>query len=247
MKNFILAITFLTRIYIPNKYAYNEEDFGKSTWYYPVVGIILGAILGGAAFILNSILPNTDLTAFLILILYVGLSGGLHLDGLADVCDGIFSSRSREKIFDIMKDSRVGTFGVIGLVLYFLGMWVALKQANWQVVFLFPIVGRCTILITAGLSNYAKESGLGKSIVEATHVKHIVYSVLVAFIASMLLGGIYLVLPVLLTFLVVLVLTKRISKILLGITGDVMGMMVEVSQVVFLLSAVVLGQIGARL
>lgn len=243
MKHFILAITFLTRIYIPNRYTYQEDDFGKSIWWYPIVGLLLGVILGSVAYGFDIILLNPDLSAFLILLLYTLLTGGLHLDGLADVCDGLFSGRSRDKIFEIMKDSRVGSFGVIGLVLYFLGMWVVLKQANWQMVFLFPVVGRCGILVVAGLSKYAKESGLGKSIVEAAHSIHIFYSVLFVVFLSLILGN-YLVFSVIFTILVVVLLTRRVSKILRGITGDVMGMMVEVSQVVFLLSAVMISMIG---
>ncbi len=239
MKHLILAITFLTRIYIPNKYTYSETDFGKSMGYYPIVGLLLGGILGGLSFVLHRFQIQVDIRALILLMVYVGLSGGLHLDGLADVCDGLFSSRSREKIFEIMKDSRVGTFGVIGLVLYFLGMWILLKEANWQLVLLFPIVGRSAILVTAGMSTYAKESGLGKNIVETANMKHILWGIFVSLILGLSLN-VFLAIPILVTFLFVALLTKRVSKILLGITGDVMGMMVEVSQGVFLLIGVLL-------
>lgn len=240
MKHLILAITFLTRIYIPNQYTYTEEDFGKSIWYYPLVGGILGGILSGLSLAFSRLHVHSDLSAFILLGLYIGLSGGLHLDGLADVCDGLFSNQSLEKKFEIMKDSRVGTFGVIGLALYFLGMWVALKQSNWQMVLLFPVVGRSMILVASGMSSYAKERGLGKSIVDAAHGVHILLGILVPLAVALLLK-VTLMIPLLGTLLVVVLLTKRVHKILLGITGDVLGMMVEVSQCVFLLLGVLIG------
>lgn len=243
MKHLILAITFLTRIYIPNKQTYGDSDFAKSVNFYPFVGVIIGGLLVGLSIVLNYFAINPDISAFLVLFFYITLSGGLHLDGLADVCDGLFSGRPREKILDIMKDSRVGTFGVIGLILYFLGMWITLKEADWQMLFLFPVIGRSGIVVTAGISKYAKEKGLGKSIVEATNLRHVAYAILFTVLVSMILK-LNLVIPVLITFFVVVFLTKRISVVLNGITGDVMGMMVEVSQCIFLMMAVFLTSLG---
>ncbi|MBC7959001.1 MAG: adenosylcobinamide-GDP ribazoletransferase, partial [Vallitaleaceae bacterium] len=134
---------------------------------------------------------------------------------------------------------RVGTFGVIGLILYFLGMWICLRQANWQMVLLFPILGRSAILVSAGVSTYAKESGLGKSIVDTAKGLHILLGLSATLLVAVLLD-LQLVIPVIAAFIIVFLLTKRISKILKGITGDVLGMLVEVSQCVFLLFGVLL-------
>lgn len=237
MKHFILAITFLTRIVIPNKYTFTDSDFGKSIWNYPFVGLLMGGILAGVCYGFGEFQMNTDLSSFILLVVYIGLSGGLHLDGLADVCDGIFSGRSREKIFEIMKDSRVGSFGAIGIVIYLLGMWIALRYADWQTVLIFPIIGRSAILLSAGISSYAKETGMGKTVVDAAHRSHVIYAIGITSVVTICVDY-RLIIPVMLSFLIVLVVTRYVSKILGGITGDVMGMLVEVSQLIFLLLGV---------
>lgn len=240
MKQFILALTFLTRLYIPNRYEMSEKDFAGSVWFYPIIGLVMGGLLSLIYLGLLYVTDAPNLLSLLLVISYLLISGGLHLDGLADSFDGLFSGRDKARIFEIMSDSRIGSFGVIGLILYFITMFIALQYANWGIVLLFPLIGKGSILVSAGISEYAKEKGMGKIIVDATTPAQLVFAVLLSFIIGALVNF-KSILPIAITYLFVVIMTKAIHKKLSGITGDIMGMTVEVSQCLFLLlSAIIL-------
>lgn len=239
MKQLLFALTFLTRLPIPNPYKYNEKNFASSIWLYPIVGAMIGGILILGYFGVSFITPNVEVRALILIFLYVLISGGLHLDGLADTCDGIFSGRNKERILEIMQDSRIGTFGVISLILYFLCMFIVLQVVDWQVLFIYPIIGRASVLLGAGISKYARESGLGKVIVDSANIRHVIYSVLL----TIIIGGIVdikMVISIGITFIWVIFVTLNINNKLSGITGDVMGMLIESSQCVFLLAVILI-------
>lgn len=238
MRSFILMITFLTRIPIPMRFEFNTEDFVKGFIYFPIVGAIIGGILVIPFVFLDYV--KVSVFAFLLIILYLLVVGGLHIDGISDVFDGIFSARKKDRMLEIMEDSRVGAFGVVGLVIYFIGLYIALVEViqleqGLLYVFLMPIVGRTMALVGAGFSSYAKSEGLGKSLIDGT--KPIVSLCLIVVLCV----GAYVInlsvfISVVLTTCLVLMIIWRIHKLLDGITGDVVGLLVEVSQVAFLLS-----------
>lgn len=238
IKSFILMITFLTRIPIPMKFEFNSDDFVKGFAYFPMIGGIIGLVLMIPFLAIDYLKPSVF--AFLIIILYLIVVGGLHLDGVCDVFDGVFSARNKDKMLVIMEDSRVGAFGVVGLVLYFLGIFVGLFEVvqmelgMWYIL-LMPVVGRTMALVGAGFSTYAKKEGLGKSLIDGT--KPIVSSSLIVVLCvSAYLINMTVLISVVITTLVVILIIWRLHKILGGITGDVIGLIIEVSQVVFLLS-----------
>lgn len=239
MKRFILALTFLTRLYIPNRYKMDEKDFAGSIWFYPFIGLIIGGILSAVNWGMLLLTEEMDIMALVLVLSYVFLSGGLHLDGLADSFDGLFSGRDRTRIFEIMQDSRIGSFGVIGLIIYFACLFILFQHIDWTIMLLFPLVGRCAVLLAAGISSYAKEKGMGKIIVEAAGRKHVVFALVISFAIGATLN-IKSLIPMCITYILVFIMTKSISKKLSGITGDIMGMTVEVSQCIFLLMTVLI-------
>ena len=113
MKGFLLLLSFMTRIPMP-KIDYDEEKLGKSMKLFPLVGIVIGFILLFFSIVFSYVLSNLSFSAFLPIIILVVIltdlisTGALHLDGLADTFDGIFSYRSKHKMLEIMKDSRLG-------------------------------------------------------------------------------------------------------------------------------------------
>ena len=124
MKGFLLLLSFMTRIPMP-KIDYDEEKLGKSMKLFPLVGIVIGFILLFFSIVFSYVLSNLSFSAFLPIIILVVIltdlisTGALHLDGLADTFDGIFSYRSKHKMLEIMKDSRLGSNGALALILYF--------------------------------------------------------------------------------------------------------------------------------
>lgn len=121
------AFQFLTRLPVPVTLDYNDALFRRSVIFYPLVGAVIGLLVGSVGWLLQGWLAP-GVTAALLLALWVAMTGGLHLDGLMDTADGIFSYRSREKMLEIMKDSRVGAMGVIACVLILLCKWTLLQQ-----------------------------------------------------------------------------------------------------------------------
>ena len=114
MRSFITALQFLTRIHLVKQEDLTAEDFGRSTRFFPLVGAVLGCLYLLAALACLALLGLPSYTAKAILvILPILLTGGLHCDGFMDAVDGLFSGRSRERMLEIMKDSRAGSFGVV--------------------------------------------------------------------------------------------------------------------------------------
>jgi adenosylcobinamide-GDP ribazoletransferase len=115
----VAAIQFLTHFPIPVEVPFEKPVLTRSVIYFPLAGGLIGIALGAASWLLSFVLPPWP-SAVIVLALWAGLTGGLHLDGLMDTADGVLSHRSKERMLEIMKDSRVGAMGVIAAVLLLL-------------------------------------------------------------------------------------------------------------------------------
>jgi adenosylcobinamide-GDP ribazoletransferase len=165
MKRLLGALGFLTVAPLPARLRGDGAALGRSVVFFPVVGLAIGVAVGGLDAALRRCLPVSVATVFTVIAL-VAVSGGLHLDGLADTADGFFSSRPRQRILEIMKDSRSGPLGVAAVVLV-----VALKLAvigalpadlRWRALVLVPLAGRSGIVASMMVLHYARpEGGLG--------------------------------------------------------------------------------------
>ena len=166
MKSFITALQFLTRIHIKKQNDLTAEDFGRSTKFFPLVGIILGFIYMLAAWCLIAVFGWANLVTTSLVILPILLTGGLMLDGFMDTVDGVFSGRERERVLEIMKDSRVGSFGVIALACLLLVNWTALRDIKLVLImtalFVMPIIGRMAMVMVIACFPYARKEGMGK-------------------------------------------------------------------------------------
>lgn len=164
MKRLLLMIQFLTRLPVPFELQVETEDFEKGIIYFPVVGMILGILLYGTVLFLQ---PRLDFLVLSVLIIFleVLLTGGLHLDGLADSFDGLFSYRDKERMLEIMKDSRIGSNGVLVLIfnlMFKTALVHALLQSNFLVpILLMPALSRSMTVLASRISPYARPSGMG--------------------------------------------------------------------------------------
>lgn len=131
MRSFITALQFLTRIHLVRQENLTAEDFGRSTRFFPLVGAVLGALYLLAALACLALfgLPSYTGKAVLVVLPFL-LTGGLHADGFMDTMDGLFSGRSRERMLEIMKDSRTGSFGVAA--------FAGLLLLNWSLLLDLP-------------------------------------------------------------------------------------------------------------
>ena len=114
MRLYLIALQFLTIIPLPFDTRWQKEDLGRATAVFPLVGLTIGGLLVGLNRLLEPWLTR-PLTAALLITALAIVTGALHLDGLADVCDGLAARGSRERFLAVMKDSQVGAVGAVGL------------------------------------------------------------------------------------------------------------------------------------
>lgn len=241
LKRMVLMLQFFTRIPIKLNLSANTEDFGKGLVFAPFVGLIIGAILAGAAYGFSFIFPKT-LVAAMVLALYIIITGGLHLDGLGDTFDGIFSNRSKERILEIMRDSRVGTNAVLAVVCVLLMNFVALTEINstyfYRIILLMPVAGRIGSLIGAAISKYARTGeGLGKSFIEFCGKQELLWGLLIYIVISLLTFDYKMWIIMLLPPITAYFFVKFFSSKIGGATGDILGAVCELNQCGFLLLA----------
>src|SRR5512146_547955 len=162
MRSLLIAFGLMTTLPVRLPEDWSAGDSGRAAAWYPLVGFVIGGLTWlawkGAAFIFPPLVSGV-----LTLVVWVALTGGLHLDGLADCCDGLFASVTRERRLEIMKDPHVGAFGVIGLILVLLlkaSALASLTAASSFSILLAASLARWCILL-AGLFPLARSSGMG--------------------------------------------------------------------------------------
>jgi adenosylcobinamide-GDP ribazoletransferase len=231
---FLAAFRFLTIVPFHWRSDCDGDYFQHSLHYFPVLGSLVGLAVAGLSMLLRFLLPGSVVTVITIILLAV-VSGCLHLDGLADTADGFFSSRPKEKILEIMRDSRTGAMGVIVIVLVLLLKFTALSTLAPSVflktVFLMPLAGRCAIVLSMAMLPYARqEEGLGSLF----YSKYCRWSALwssVFLIALMPFLGIKaIVLAACTTGSVVLIFAFWCKKKIGGATGDTLGAVCEITE-----------------
>lgn len=228
-------VLFLTRIPVPYKVDYSEESLEKGIKYLPLVGLVIGLILYGFSEILTVIGLDRGITVALVWVLYIVLTGGLHIDGLADTFDGHFSNRDRDRVLEIMRDSQVGSFGVLG-ILIILGLALLCSYYLDNTYFLlYPVVGRAVALSICYRSSYARASGMGKVFVEKCKLVDVFMGMTFLFLLILYLHGWRDVIALVATILMLGASIAKISRVIGGITGDSIGFAIELSQMLYLL------------
>jgi adenosylcobinamide-GDP ribazoletransferase len=163
MNRFLAALRFLTVCPVPGSWGSAEEDLARSIACFPLVGLLLGGLAAAAAWGLGRLNVPPMLAALALVVLLLGCSGCLHLDGLSDSADGLFSSRSRDRMLEIMKDSHVGPMGVVAVLVVLLAKFSALASMPprpcWPAVLLMPLAGRVAIVVHLALLRYVRPGG----------------------------------------------------------------------------------------
>jgi adenosylcobinamide-GDP ribazoletransferase len=161
----LAALRFLTVLPVRHGAADDGRCFAGSLFYFPLIGLGIGLLTALADALLGCILPQA-VVALVAIVMLAGISGFLHIDGLADTADGLLSSRPREQKLVIMRDSRTGAMGVTAIVLVLLGKYAALASTDAALVpaalVLMPLAGRCALVFAMAMLPYARpEGGLG--------------------------------------------------------------------------------------
>ncbi|WP_212630277.1 adenosylcobinamide-GDP ribazoletransferase [Pseudomonas sp. KB-10] len=234
----LIALQFLTRLPVSLPGMPTPEQIGRSLLWYPVVGLLLGLLLWGAHLLLGQ--TSALLQAAIILALWVGLSGGLHLDGLADTADAwVGGFGDRERTLAIMKDPRSGPIAVMVLVLLLLLKFAALltllQAGKGSYLLLLPWLGRSLLPLLLATTPYVRAGGLGQALVDHLPRGQLPW-VLGGHVAAMLLlgWGAFIALATALALFVWL--RRALLRRLGGTTGDTAGALVELAECAALLA-----------
>lgn len=235
MNSFLLAMQFLTRLPIPGETKFNEKEAGKSLFWFPWIAFLMGATVG---FVNNFFYDIGPLfAAFLGLLTWYLLNGGLHMDGLMDTADGFLSNRDRDRIVEIMHDSTIGVFAVLALVLVILGKFsvlasVAIQPLEMGIMLASVRMGQLTAIhffpsaTSSSMGEFFKRGASKNSF-------YLQWAILTAVILFSR-GKFFLLFPLAACGWAVLVSSLSVRKID-GLTGDVYGAIVETGELFALL------------
>ena len=246
MKSFLSALSFLTFIPTLRPASITQRVISNSRAWFPLVGLLMGLALVGIEWGARELFP-VYLTAALLLAFMIVITRGLHLDGFMDSCDGLFGGDTPERRREIMRDSHVGAFAVVGaagLLILKYGALVSLLSLNvagkeW-VLLLFPVLSRWTMVLLLAVFPYSRARGLGTPFHRGNAVIATGAAAVMAVAAAILLGGIGGAALLVGVSLLALLLGQGISRMLTGLTGDSYGAVNELSEAAVLMAAVAL-------
>jgi adenosylcobinamide-GDP ribazoletransferase len=244
VRDFLQALSFLTILPLGQGLSVEGKQLARSMAFFPLVGLVIGLILAAGYFLLSFLLPKA-FALWLTIGLLALLTRGLHLDGFADTMDGLASGGPKERILEVMRDSRIGAFGVISLIFLIGGKYLALDQiSNVSLPFsliLMAVMGRNSMVLVCFRSPYARPGeGLAKPFTENLGYRETALSLAMAFGIALLAMGMKGILVFLGIGLFSLGCRFFFIKKLGGVTGDVLGGANELSELLSLILLVIL-------
>lgn len=246
----LAALQFLTTIPLPLRHKTTAEELGRSAACFPLVGLIIGFILAGLNWLFSLVLPPALVNVLLIVSMVI-LTGGLHLDGLSDTCDGIGGQKTVEERWQVMHDSRVGSFGVIGIALMLLVKYAALSSIPSQLMMIalifMPVVSRWAMVYAVFAYPYARPSGLGKFFKQGTRWPGFTIATFIIFtIALVLIPLINLaaLITIICIWLIATLMAVYLESKFDGLTGDTYGAINEVAEASTLIIFILLVHVG---
>ncbi len=242
MKSILFALQHLTRLPLPHA-SFDETSCGRATAFFPLAGVLIGAIMAGGIWATGYYLP-VHLLASLLIVLMVVLTGGIHLDGFMDSIDGLFSGRQREKKLEIMRDSRVGAFGVLGaicLLLFKFSLLAAIPAGMLAKLLVVTLaISRWNMTLAIFVFPYARQEGLGAIYKKYCGVGELFLATVLTGLAAGIVLGVYGAILMLTGGLIACLVGRKVNKELGGLTGDIYGLINELSEVLLLLAGYVL-------
>ncbi|TGB67374.1 adenosylcobinamide-GDP ribazoletransferase [Escherichia sp. E4930] len=243
-KLFWAMLSFISRLPVPRRWSQglDFEHYSRGIITFPLIGLLLGAI-SGLVFMALQAWCGVPLAALFSVLVLALMTGGFHLDGLADTCDGVFSARSRDRMLEIMRDSRLGTHGGLALIFVVLAKILVLSELALRgEPILASLAAACAVSRgTAALLMYrhcyAREEGLGNVFIGKIDGRQTCVTLgLAAIFAAVLLPGLHGVAAMVVTMVAIFVLGQLLKRTLGGQTGDTLGAAIELGELVFLLA-----------
>lgn len=243
MNAFLIALSFLTRIPVPQTLNYEPMQMARSVLWYPLVGLLIGALLALVFVALSLLQLSSFVSAAILLTLWIVITGALHWDGLADSADAWLAGGDKEKTLLILKDTHCGVAAVVivgvCLIMFCAVLQSVVEQENIIILLLAPVLARGAAVIALMKMRYVREGGLGES--QALYLSHVRAAsvLLIALCATVFLlkwqsavvvGGLCI-----LVWLLCRLMQKRIG----GITGDTIGALIVLSELATMLLSLI--------
>jgi adenosylcobinamide-GDP ribazoletransferase len=242
-RRFVTALQFLTRLPVPSDSANPDQLLGKAAAFFPLVGVIVGCGAALVFVLLQHVLPlSASVLGAIIFTAFI--TNGLHEDGFADVFDGFGGGWKKERILEIMRDSRIGVYGVLALILLVLGKLNLLSSLSpgqiWRWLIVAHTAARWTTLPLSAWLPYARAEGQGKLVAKQVGVLEIVLGTATLLLVLLLLSWQAALAAFFVTALVTLLSGLYFRTRLQGLTGDCLGAANQLTEVALYLTAVVL-------
>ena len=242
LRSFLLAVQFLTRIPVRLSDV-REDELGRASAYFPLIGTAIGAVAAVIFWAVHHVLPAST-SIILILVFMTIITNALHEDGLADALDGFGGGWTKDKALSIMKDSRIGSFGALGLIFLVISKYnlMGLIEPNhlWRWLLFAPTAARWSTLPLCLTLDYARDEGQGKAVARKIPDFAVIFGTLTLFAASAA-AGLYGALLGLAASAGVIVVTGLYYRHRVGgVTGDCLGATNQLVEVAVYLSAVLL-------
>ena len=240
LRTFLFAWQFLTAVPLSRStHDAKPEELAASMSWYPLVGCLLGALLVTADLFLTHVF-STQVTSVLLMLLLIGITRGLHQDGLADMVDGLAGGRTAQARLAIMRDGRVGAIGATGLFLVlglrFAGLNAMPASEHLALLFGMPVVGRWAMVVGAfHVTSARSEGGLAQPFLAYLSWWHLcVATVTAGLVLTLLLGPWVALCCLLIGTALVRLSTVWFHRMFGGVTGDLLGATNEVAEILFI-------------
>ena len=245
--NFLLMLQFMTRLPINKSLPCELTDFRSGASMLPFVGFIIGGLQWLVFYILVRILPLNIVSAITILC-GVLLTGALHVDGLGDCADGFYAFKGKDKIIEIMKDSRIGTYACVAILLDLLIKYssiASIRDINSSlIIVLVPVIARACLVLIATIGKNAKPTGSGNLFIGNLGFMQVVIAFLITLIIAVFLVGPFKALVLISTAIVTTFLFNKYCNFKLnGLTGDTLGANTEIVELVVFIVFIALGRV----
>ena len=240
---FFTALMFYTRIPCPKWVTHDPEYLNKATRYFPLIGWLVGGICA-IMYMSTEYFLNAQIAILLSMIAGVLATGAFHEDGFADVCDAFGGGWTKQKILDIMKDSRVGAYGVIGMIMILLLKFTSLStipfSQMWMVLLAAHSFSRLCAVFIVSTSKYVRENddAKAKPLAKSITAKEILPAVLFGLAPLLLFQRIDILYALIFPLLGTFFLRRYFHKWIGGYTGDCLGATQQVTEVLFYLNLI---------
>lgn len=245
MHVFLTALMFFTRIPVPASLPYSKELLNKALRFFPLVGGIVGAIGAGSLWLALLVFPF-PLALLLSMLVTIFVTGAFHEDGFADFCDGYGGGVTKEKVLEIMKDSRLGTYGTVGLTAMLATKFLALSYLTIPAIFLVMVAAhifsRFVPVLLVYTTPYIREDALSKAkpIGNQTTKTSVVIALITALVPLLFLDWQIIIGVVVASALVLWLFRAYIMKRTGGYSGDVLGALQQLVELAIYLVIVAL-------